>query len=365
MAKKTPILKKTITLANNIMLQHIIPVTRYYGSKRKLLPAIWGEIEKREIPFESVLDIFGGSATFSYYAKLKGKKLIYNDLFRFNYLIAKAIIGNKTLSLSLDETLQLLKENPDINYKHIIQENFNDIYYPDDENRVIDIVIQNIQHLADEEKQASAYYILFQSCMIKRPYNLFHRKNLNLRTNYNGGNFGNKTTWERSFEELFIRFHKELSECTFDNGFDNKILNSSALKCDANADLVYIDPPYFHKDNHLTYHSKYHFLEGLAHYDQILSNINFETKNKEITINKTREFENKATFLFELDQLLNKHSDSVILLSYRSNGIPSIIEIEELLRRHRSNVEVITLGKYNYALTRNNKETEEYLFIGK
>lgn len=52
-----------------------------------------------------------------------------------------------------------------------------------------------------------------------------------MRTNYSGGNFGNKTTWERTFEELFERFLKELDEVCFDNGRVNIALNFSALNC--------------------------------------------------------------------------------------------------------------------------------------
>lgn len=91
-----------------------------------------------------------------------------------------------------------------------------------------------------------------------------------MRLNYAGGNFGNKKTWERPFEELFSRFITELDEFTFDNGQPNRAVNSSALNCHEIADLVYIDPPYFNsKGHHTTYHSKYHFLEGLAHYSYI------------------------------------------------------------------------------------------------
>ena len=36
--------------------------------------------------------------------------------------------------------------------------------------------------MKNEKKQALAYFALFQSCIIKRPYNLFHRKNLYVRT---------------------------------------------------------------------------------------------------------------------------------------------------------------------------------------
>ena len=55
-------------------MKNTLPVTRYYGSKRKIINQIWGFIESEKLDFNSVLDIFGGTGTFSYRAKLAGKE---------------------------------------------------------------------------------------------------------------------------------------------------------------------------------------------------------------------------------------------------------------------------------------------------
>ncbi|MEZ2441717.1 DNA adenine methylase [Chitinophaga sp. RCC_12] len=341
-----------------------LPVTRYYGSKRKLIVSIWKELESLQLEFNSVLDLFGGSAIFSYYAKAKNKRVIYNDIFSFNSIIGKALIQNDTNKLNKDDINNLLKAKRGIKYKKIIEKNFEDIYFTPKENKQIDIIVQNIELLDDNEKKASAYYLLFQACLIKRPYNLFHRKNLNLRVNFNGGGFGNKVTWERSFEELFSKFLNELDTLVFSNGKKNLSLNTSALSCKKTADLVYIDPPYFRNDDHVSYHAKYHFLEGLVHYHDIEKFINPLSRNKEILINKNHEFESKINFLNDLDSLINKHKDSIIVVSYRSNGIPSIDDIISTVRAYKRNVKSINLGKYNYALNRNNNENFEFLIVG-
>ncbi|BAP30493.1 uncharacterized protein CHSO_1456 [Chryseobacterium sp. StRB126] len=344
-----------------------LPVTRYYGSKRKLVERIWNEIERKELIFDSVLDIFGGTGLFSYYAKCKSKQVIYNDIFRFNSIIGKKLIQQSSNELTLERARNMLLPIEGVIYRNVITENFTGIYFTDEENHQIDIFIQNINFLENENLQASAYYILFQSCIIKRPYNLFHRNNLNMRLNYKKGNFGNKKTWERSFSELFERFINELDEFCFDNGEENISLNSSALQCNAQANLLYIDPPYFTSGSNTTYHSKYHFLEGLAHYDEIQKNIDHNKKNKEITINKSLEFESKTTFLNDLQQLLLNHTDSHIVISYRNNGVPSIEDMAELLRSINNNFEVsvIDLGNYGYALNRNNINNNEVLIIAK
>lgn len=344
-----------------------LPVTRYYGSKRKLVERIWEEIEALGIEFDSVLDVFGGTAIFSYYSKKKGKKVIYNDIFKFNSFIGRKLIEQTSNELTYEEAIGLLYPYPNVEYKRVIRDNFEGIYFTQEENEQIDIYLQNIDFLENENKKLSAYYLIFQACIIKRPYNLFHRNNLNMRTNYSGGNFGNKKTWERSFEELFIRFITELDEFTFDNGRNNLSVNFPALSCQINADLVYVDPPYFNnKGHHTTYHSKYHFLEGLVNYDEIKNNINESKKNREIQINKSDEFENEKTFLEDLERLIMMHQNSNIVISYRNNGTPSIEEIQELMMRckpfHR--VFALDLGLYGYALNKTNLINNEFLIIG-
>ncbi|WP_029281923.1 DNA adenine methylase [Pedobacter sp. R20-19] len=341
-----------------------LPVTRYYGSKRKLITQIWDEFEKLGIEFTSTLDVFGGSGIFSYFSKTKGKSVIYNDIFKFNCINAHALIGNCFNHLSKDEALDLLEPKAGRTYKSFVAEHYKGIYFPEIENNIIDIAVQNIQHMNDLGKRNAAFYLLIQSCLIKRPYNLFHRKNLNLRTNFTGGNFGNKTTWERSFSELFERFNKELDEFCIKGVQLPIILNSSALECKASADLVYIDPPYFRKNGHVSYHSRYHFLEGLVNYDEIEVKINFNKNHHEIIINKSSEFENKDRIINDFDNLLKMHSSSIIVISYRNTGIPSIEELGNLVRKYKNNVRLISLGDYTYALSHNKVQNVEFLIIG-
>lgn len=342
-----------------------LPVTRYYGSKRKLVDKIWEALEQHNIQFNSMLDVFGGTGIVSYYMLKKGKEVFYNDILSFNCIIATALMQSRKGILSEKEALDLLKKKDNINYKHIISEQFKDIYFLDWENEIIDIVVQNIL-LMNPDKQASAYYILFQSCLIKRPFNLFHRKNLNLRTNFTSANFGNKVTWEQSFEKLFVKFAKELNEFQFNVLPKCKISNLSALNCNINADLVYIDPPYFSKYNRssITYHNRYHFLEGLMHYSDIPNLIDNDKVNKEIRFGKNQEFEQRSRFLNDLSILLEKHQKSIIALSYTTEGFPSIDELKSLVCKYKKVVYVCYLGKHSFALNRNNQFRQEVLIIG-
>jgi len=341
-----------------------LPTTRYYGSKRKLVETIWNALEENGIEFDSVLDLFGGTGIVSYYMLRQGKTVIYNDIMSFNCQIANALMNSVPGCLLHRDVQDLFVEHPDRNYRHYIEEYFNGIYYLQDENRTIDIVRQNIDCLPVEQ-QASALYLLFQSCLIKRPFNLFHRNNLNLRLNHKNSNFGNAVTWERPFTDLFDRFLAELHRSQMNGEEHIHVMNCSALQCEAHADLVYIDPPYFPSNySNVSYHCRYHFLEGLMHYADIPQLINHQKRNNELTCGMNPEFENKTRFLHDLDDLLANHEDSVVALSYNTDGYPSVAELSDVVARHKNDVRVCDLGDYSYALNRHNDGRQEILIIG-
>ena len=340
-----------------------LPITRYYGSKRKLADRIWEVVQERHVEFDSFLDVFGGTGIMSYLMASKGKAVIYNDIFRFNCLIAEALIATPRGTLTIPDALSLLHPVEEREYRHYIEDIYRGIYYTDEEDRTIDTVVQNIAHM-QQQQQASAYYVLFQSCLIKRPFNLFHRGNLNLRENHVDSSFGNYVTWEKSFESLFQQFTDELNRFQFLQIPDVTIVNHSALACPHTADLVYIDTPYFSKkSSSLSYHSRYHFLEGLVFYDEIPTHVNYEKSNREIMIHKNAEFETRRNYVNELNELLGHFPNSTIVLSYTSDGYPSIGELEAILRQHKNQVETINFGKYSFALNRSNQNRQEVLFL--
>ena len=221
------------------------PSTRYQGSKAKLADWIWEQIA--DLDFVTCLDAFGGTGAISYLLKQEGKQITYNDLLRFNYYIGLALIENKQVRLSPEEVDWLLQRHPEIEYPGFVQDNFHDIYFTDEENAWIDQTITNIRRLSDRYKSALAFFALCQACIIKRPYNLFHRKNLYIRFAEVDRSFGNITTWDRPFDEWFCDFVEEANQAVFDNGYENHALNLDAIGVPGEYDLVYIDTPYISK----------------------------------------------------------------------------------------------------------------------
>src|SRR5436190_1005513 len=61
-------------------------MTRYQGSKRRLLPWLWECLAP--LSFDTVLDLFSGTSAFSYLCKTQGKQVTANDYLRCNQHIA-------------------------------------------------------------------------------------------------------------------------------------------------------------------------------------------------------------------------------------------------------------------------------------
>ena len=151
----------------------LVPTTRYQGSKRKILPWIYDCVKACQC--NTILDAFGGSGTVSYLFKCMGKKVVYNDIFTFNHIIGESIIENNSVLLNASDVEFILHHNevcPDF-----ISTTFKDIYFLDEENKWLDMIIHNIEDLSSmysnqtlRYKKEIAYNALFQSCMIKRPY---------------------------------------------------------------------------------------------------------------------------------------------------------------------------------------------------
>lgn len=338
----------------------VFPSTRFQGSKLKIVDWIWEGI--KGLKFQTALDAFGGTGSVVYMLKEKGKQVAYNDILKFNYYIGLALIENDGVILSSEDINFLLTKHKGITYPTFIADTFKEIYYTDDENNWIDMVVTNIKLLDDKYKQALAYFVLFQACIIKRPFNLFHRKNLYLRFAEVKRDFGNKATWDTPFEVHFRKFAEEANNAVFSNGQRNTALNLDIFDVNGNFDLVYIDTPYISKKSvGVDYLGFYHFLEGLVNYESWPDMIDYKTKHKKLK-SKPSVWIDKNKIYSAFDKLFEKFRDSILVISYRSDGIPSIDELINILRRYKQTIHEIKRKDYKYALSTN--EIEEVLLIG-
>ena len=339
------------------------PKTRYYGSKRRLLGWIYSKL--KNLKFETVLDAFGGTASVSQLFCAMQKKVYYHDAFNFNFDVATTLLS-PDVALTKTELIKCLSDIKPLN--SLISLDFKGVFYTDDENAWLDGFMTEINS-SDLSNQVSSLlrYLVYQACLKKRPFNLFHRANLNLRTNRNvKRSFGNSTTWENSFVNHMIQTYDELLYSRTQIYPEATVLPANnAIEIPNGFDLVYLDPPYVSLDrqnNSDDYWKKYHFLEGLSSYK------NWEEKIDPKSIIRMMPtpqhflvWSRNATFKEALFDLISLHSSSIVILSYVKNAYPSENDIREYFESLFSEVYIHSI-EHSHALS--NSPKIELLYIG-
>lgn len=347
------------------------PTTRYQGSKRKILGWLYENF--KDLEFHTVLDACGGSAMVSYLFKSMGKSVTYNDILKFNHVIGKALIENQKIKLTKSDVDYVLDFTVISGTSNFIQNTFDNYYYTKEENQWLDNIVHKINTLSGEEsemKKVLCFYALFQASLRKRPFNLFHRKNLYIRTNDVERNFGNKVTWEKEFSSEFRFFVNEVNNAIFDSKTQCNSINHSVFDLENEQyDLVYFDIPYLTekgKNETSDYLRCYHFLEGIVDYENWKDLIDYNSKNLRFKSQNENDPFNRKNIIKSLDLLFKTYQDSIIVFSYKIGGAPKIEEIEEIMRRYKNTV--VTKSKhYIYALNKQNgnaKFNKEVLIIG-
>lgn len=331
------------------------PMTRYMGSKRKLLEEIW-DVSSR-FQFDSVIDLFSGSGVVSYMYKTQGKQVISNDYMHMGATISKALIENNKTKLSKKKARELLILKDGEQIDDFVQTTFQGIYYSDDDNYTIDLLRHNIKKIKNSNERAIAMEALIRACTKKRPRGIFtyvgHR--------YDDG----RKDLLKSFEEQFLDAVDDINNAIFDNGKKNVSICGDAMKLRRKADLVYMDPPYYSTSSDNEYVRRYHFVEGLARdWDGV--EIQEHTLTKKFK-NYPTPFSTKDGAYAAFDKLFYKFRDSILIVSYSSNSLPTMDEMIGLLKKYKQNVEVVDVD-YTYTFANkenvNKNKVKEYIFVG-
>lgn len=333
------------------------PVSRYMGSKRRLLGFVGEVVESLDC--ESVLDAFSGGGYVSYLFKCLGMAVTTNDFLAYSYRIAHAVIENCDAHLS-DEDVELLVEASS-STPSFIQDTFNGLYFTPADNQFLDVVSGNLNRLEDPHKRSLAIAALCRASLKKQPRGVFTVTGLR----YDDG----RADLSMSMEAQFRRSVSEYNDAVFDNGQSCQSFNLDIRQFDKKGyDLVYIDTPYYspHSDN--DYLRRYHFVEGLATY--WIDGVMAETKTKRVPKRDTP-FSSSRRIVGALDDTFGKFPGSTLLVSYSSNSVPSRDDMVAILSRHRKSVEVFeaphrySFGTQSHKVGKNRNEVSEYLFLAK
>lgn len=335
------------------------PSTRFQGSKRRHLAWLMDVLGALEV--DSAVDLMSGTSSVAYALKAAGKQVHANDVLHANHLTAMALIENGATRLTETQVAGLVApvEPPS---RGFIAEAYEGVFYLPEEDVFLDGVVGRIGALPTPHERAIALHAVFQACLMKRPFNLFHRHNLHLRTAVVARSFGNKRTWDRPFGELIRGALTELHAAVFDNGRSNRATRADAFDVEVEADLVYLDPPYLRSSGtSFRYGDAYHFLEGLARYDEWPSRIDRSLRHRPFRAEPTA-FDDPRRGPDALLELLGRFARvRHVAVSYRAEGVPSIAAIERRLRDQGRAVQTHETPK-RFALSRS--DTSEVLVVG-
>ena len=246
--------------------------------------------------------------------KCQGKQVISNDFMAMSYHIANSIIENSYVRLEESELNFLIDRD---NSNKFISEKFKGLYFSDSDNRFLDQVRANIELLDNEYKKSIALASLSRACVKKRPRGIFtfvgHR--------YDDG----RKDLRNTLKEHFIKNVRIFNGAVFDNSMENKSNNQLTQNIEVNADLVYLDPPYFSPKSDNDYVRRYHFVEGLVKNWEGLE-IQENTKTKKFKSYKSP-FSNKNEAYSEFEKLFSKFRNSIIAVSYSSNSLPTKVKV--------------------------------------
>ena len=332
------------------------PPTRFMGSKSKLLSEIWSVVSQFNV--NTVVDLFSGSGVVGYMLKAQGKAVISNDYMAMSATFTKAMVENNSVTLPLEEAKNLLIAHKESD--HFVADTFKGLYYSDEENDLIDTLRTNIAAMKDQYKQAIAMTALIRACIKKRPRGIF---------TYTGHRYDDgRQDLKKSLSQQFLEAVEAVNKAVFDNGKINHSKHGDAMDLKVeNADLVYIDPPYYSPLSDNEYVRRYHFVEGLAR-DWKGVEIQEHTQTKKFKSYPTP-FSTRKGAADAFDKLFKKFANSILVVSYSSNSQPTQDEMVAIMAKYKEHVEVIPIDyKYSFgnqseAKTHRNS-VQEYLFVG-
>ncbi|WFS63989.1 Dam family site-specific DNA-(adenine-N6)-methyltransferase [Pseudodesulfovibrio thermohalotolerans] len=332
------------------------PTTRYMGSKTKLLPHIRDII--RQFDCKTVLDLFSGSGVVSYMMKAEGKQVVSNDYMALCSTYTKALVENNSVTLPEDVAISLLVPNGKSD--SFVQDTFHGLYFTDKENELIDNIRANIKGVRNPYQRSIATAALCRACFKKRPRGIF--------TYVGYRHDDGRKDLRMSFEDQFLEAVQAYNDAVFDNGQENRAVRGDAMMVRNKPDLVYMDPPYFSQHSDNEYVRRYHFAEGIACDWQDVE-MQWHTKTKKFKSYPTP-FSTRNGAYDAFDKLFKKFRDSIQVVSYSSNSLPTLDEMVELMSKYKRHVEVIAVdykysfGTQGHKVGDNNNTVKEYIFVG-
>lgn len=339
---------------------------RFIGSKSLMIDNIKKVIDENVLDdSKSLCDIFSGTTSVSRYFK-RNYEIISNDIMYFSYVLQMATINNNNIpefdglkKIGIDDPLDFLESYnlDDIDFensKYFISNNYapssscNRMYLTKENANRIDFIRLQIEEWKDKKiiKENEYFYLL--ACLIEAvPY----------VSNISGTYGAYLKHWDKRALNILELNRLEV----LDNSQKNLAYNKDANKLvkEISGDILYIDPPY----NSRQYVPNYHLLETLALYDYpeikgVTGLRNYDDKKSKYCIKR----EVKNTF----EELIKNAKFKHIIVSYSTDGLMTIKEIEDVLKKYGKNdtykLYKIPYRKYKSKFKQQKNELYELIF---
>ena len=291
--------------------------------------------------------------------KAMGKQVAASDFLNFPVVLASATVANSKHQLSTQSVAELLALAP--HAPDFIEKTFSGVFFAPEDLRFLDRVSANICLLANPAEAAIARAALIRSCLKKQPRGVFTVSGDLSR--YDDGRRDLRLTIEEHFLEQVAAFNRVV----FDNGRQSTASRGDVFSlAPTQPDLVYLDPPYVPRSDDNCYIKRYHFLEGLSCYWQglpVMQATKVKKTHKQHTV-----FGYRKTAADAFDRMFRRYQNSIIVLSYSSNGYPDLDVLMSLIRRYKRHVTVHQKQhRYHFGTHSavDRATVQEYLIVGR
>ena len=287
----------------------------YIGSKYKLSSWIEQEIINSvgDVKNKIFCDLFAGTGIIGRIFKKRVKRVIANDIEFYSFVLIRNYIKNHTDLKSKLEAIEYLNNLP-LRENGFIFNNYcspaNRLYFSDENGKKIDTIRQEIEKFKND---SDLYYFLLASLIESAD------KVANTASVY--GAFLKKL--KKSAQKELV-----LEPAIYEEN-DNEHLvfqrDSNELIKEISGDILYLDPPY----NHRQYGANYHLLNTIAEYKE------FEPRGK----SGLREYYKspwcqKAKVKQSFEDLIKNAKFEYIFLSYNNEGLMSETDIKEIMQKY-------------------------------
>lgn len=291
----------------------------YIGSKEKLNDWLFGVMTAGINPGEmTFLDACAGSGAVSKYAaKIGFAKVISNDIMEFPSHIVQGSVGlPKSLSKNAHSSIEEL--NNTIPLKGFFYNNYSEnagrLYFSDNNASKIDSCRNYISNAHTEMKS----YLLY--CLLDAMSRVSNTTGVQAAFL--------KSLKERAKQDLVVRSLPSLNKIDVVHTYNqdiSKLLSNMDFINIYKEDILYIDPPY----NHRQYAPNYHLYETLVKNDN--PKLHGKTGLRSWEMAKS-DFCSKKKCISFTRNIVDKTRASIVYISYSSDGIMSIEDLEKEFR---------------------------------